>query len=290
MQIAPDRTLLHLTDLHFLPNESDRLHNVVDTMQTLRDSIDHAIGQGVNFSAVLVTGDLANYGEIASYQRLRATFRELEDRLQAPVLVAMGNHDRRETLREGLLGEAPSADPYHYTTWIDGLRIVVLDSSIPELPHGELDEAQLAWLRTELATPAPEGTIVAVHHPPVPGPVPVINVLMLRNAEALADAIRGTDVLGVLAGHVHHPTVAPFAGVVCASAPATAYTVDPLGVGTGFRGVEGPGFNLVQLYGRTLVASSVLLATDQREIYRHELTEEQVRAWAEPRKIPAAAA
>jgi hypothetical protein len=116
----------------------------------------------------------------------------------------------------------------------------------------------------------------------VPGLVPIINHLMLQNADALAEAIAGSDVVLTLAGHVHHPTTAVFAGALCASGMATAYMVDPLTHGEGFRGVEGAGFTLVQLYGRTVVTSAVLLPTEQRELYYHALTEEQLRRWMTP--------
>ncbi|WP_246271743.1 hypothetical protein [Amycolatopsis acididurans] len=50
---------------------------------------------------------------------------------------------------------------------IGGLRIIALDSSVPGHGHGELSGGQLDWLARELATPAPDGTILAPHHPPL---------------------------------------------------------------------------------------------------------------------------
>jgi 3',5'-cyclic-AMP phosphodiesterase len=280
MQMSPSRTILHLSDTHLLPTPEDRLHGV-DTFDNLRSIVDVVVESGTPLDAIVVSGDLANGGEVDSYRRLRLGLADAEAQLGVPLLVAIGNHDSRSGFREGYLGEPASETPYDYTRMIGGLRFCILDSSIPGQPHGELDEAQLSWLRHQLNAPAPEGTILVLHHPPVQGPVPLINLLMLRNAEQLEEVIGGTDVLAVLGGHVHHPTAASFGGVLCFAAPASAYTVDPLSQGNGFRGVEGPGFGLVQVYGRRVVASAIALPTAQRELYRYDLSDEQVRRWSE---------
>src|SRR3546814_6114943 len=83
----------------------------------------------------------------------------------------MGNHDDRASFREHLLpaeeAESPSA-PVDRVDELDGLRIVTLDTSVPGFHHGEISDAQLDWLAGVLSTPAPLGTILALHHPPVP--------------------------------------------------------------------------------------------------------------------------
>jgi Icc protein len=270
MLTTPTRTIVHLSDTHILPTADDRLHGV-DTLANLRLALARLEDQEFRPDAILVSGDLANGGELDSYQRLRLVLDEARASFGVPVLPAMGNHDKRGPFREGLLGQAASSDPYHYVAWIGGLRVIVLDSTVPGAPYGELDEPQLAWLRAELQTPAAEGSVVVLHHPPIPGPVPLINTLLLRNADALAQSIGGSDVLAVLAGHAHHAIAGSFAGVLCFAAPATAYTVDPVAHGAGFRGVQGSGFGLVHLYGRTAVASAVVMPSDGAELY--ELTQ-----------------
>jgi 3',5'-cyclic-AMP phosphodiesterase len=276
---TPTRTLVHLSDTHILPTPDDRLYGSVDTLANLRDVLDRIAAANLRPDAIIVSGDLANGGEEDSYRRLRLVLDAARERFGAPLFVAMGNHDARGPMRVGLLNEPASDEPYDYVGWVDDLRIVVLDSSVPGSAAGDLDAGQLAWLRSVLSETAAEGTLIVLHHPPMFGPVPVINALVLRNPEALADAIRDTDVIGVLAGHAHHPIVGSLAGVPCFAAPATAYTVDPLTAGMMLRGVEGPGFGVVHLYSRAMVASAVALPTTQRELYQHELSEEVVRRW-----------
>jgi hypothetical protein len=109
--------------------------------------------------------------------------------------------------------------------------------------------------------------------------------LILQNPLALADVIQGTDVLAVLAGHAHHPISGVFGGVLCFAAPATAYTVDALAGGSTIRGVEGPGFGLVHVYGRTAVASAVAVASGQRELYKHVVSAEVLSRWTRAQPV-----
>src|SRR5207247_11074101 len=117
--------------------------------------------------------------------------------------VAMGNHDARSAMREVMLDEPRSNDPVDYVRWIGGLRLIVLDSSVPGAVYGELRSDQLAWLKAELGTPAAEGSVLIMHHAPTLQPGPLEDVFTLRDADRLEDVIRGTDVIAVLAGHVH---------------------------------------------------------------------------------------
>jgi 3',5'-cyclic-AMP phosphodiesterase len=93
---------------------------------------------------------------------------------------------------------------------------------VPGRAHGELDEATLEFLRCELASPAPEGTLVALHHPPIPSPVEPISRLRLRNAQALGEAIAGSDVRLILCGHYHHVSLGALAGVPVWVSPAVS--------------------------------------------------------------------
>jgi 3',5'-cyclic AMP phosphodiesterase CpdA len=162
--IDPTYTLVQVTDTHILPRAEDRLHGV-DTLANLRAAVDLVEARNIQPDAFLFTGDLADKGDPASYARLRAVFEDVERRFGVPALAAVGNHDNRPALREELLGEPASEAPLYYRRWLGDLRIVVLDSSVPGAAQGALDAEQLAWLRAELETLAPEGTVLVVHHP-----------------------------------------------------------------------------------------------------------------------------
>jgi 3',5'-cyclic AMP phosphodiesterase CpdA len=86
-------------------------------------------------AALLFTGDLTEAGAPEAYQRLRALVEPVAARMGTTALYVMGNHDSRPDLREHLLGEARGDEPYDYTVRLGGLRVVVLDTTVPGYSH-----------------------------------------------------------------------------------------------------------------------------------------------------------
>src|SRR6185369_13255649 len=125
--------------------------------------------------ALVFTGDLADRAEPAAYARLREIVEPAAAELGAVVVWVMGNHDERAAYAQGLFGETLSDEGAEATQDrvhdVAGLRIVSLDTSVPGYHHGEVTDAQLAWLADVLQTPAPHGTLLALHHPPIPIPM-----------------------------------------------------------------------------------------------------------------------
>jgi 3',5'-cyclic AMP phosphodiesterase CpdA len=109
-----------------------------------------------------------------------------------------------------------------------------------------------------LATPAPLGTILAMHHPPVPSVLPLAGSVELRDQARLARVLGGTDVRTIIAGHLHYSTFATFAGIPVSVASSTCYAQDltvPVG---GTRPQDGAqAFNMVHVYDATVVHSVV---------------------------------
>jgi len=262
-------TFVHLTDTHIQPTETDSFFGL-DTLARLHETLTLLRERGMLPGAtILISGDLANNGEPESYARLRAVVEEL--RAEGSVVhLALGNHDNRAAFRTAMLDE-PTSDgtaKYHYTAMIGGLRVIVLDSHEPGTHHGALGDAQLAWLIAELATPAPEGTVIAVHHPPTDAPVPALAGHLLGDADALRDVIAGTDVIGVLAGHTHVSAVEQFGGVPSVTAPGTAFLLD-VTAQEGMRFLDGGGVNIVTVRNGVMTAAPLALPRSQREVYHH---------------------
>ena len=130
-------------------------------------------------------------------------------RLGCEVVWVMGNHDDRGAMRQHLLGEPPSGAPLDRVLLVNGLRIVTLDTSVPGHHHGEVSDAQLAWLARVLDVPAPSGTILAMHHPPLPTVADLAVAVELVDQHRLAGVLAGTDVRAILAGHLHYSRSAP---------------------------------------------------------------------------------
>ena len=175
----------------------------------------------------------------------------------AQVIWVMGNHDERPHYSSLLFGEEPNDAPQDRVYDINGLRIISFDTTVPGYHHGEMTDAQLEWLAAELATPAPHGTLLALHHPPVPTPLlRAMEMLELHGQDRLADVVRGTDVRAILGGHLHYSTHSTFAGIPVSVAAATCYT---LALTEGERLLSGvdadQSMNFVHLYEDRVVHS-----------------------------------
>jgi len=256
---APERVLLHLSDTHLRASGS-RLFDLVDATARLKRALEAIEASRVAPDGIVFTGDLVDRGEDDAYADLRAIVEPFAARLGTRVFWVMGNHDDRAAFRSRLLDEhsADPMGPVDRVDELDGLRLVTVDSTVPGLHHGELSDDQLAWLADVLATPAPLGTILAMHHPPVPSVLPLAASVELRDQTRLAAVLRGTDVRAIIAGHLHYSTFATFAGIPVSVASSTCYAQDltvPVG---GTRPQDGSqAFNLVHVYDETIVHSVV---------------------------------
>ncbi|SDS82698.1 3',5'-cyclic AMP phosphodiesterase CpdA [Pseudarthrobacter equi] len=257
----PRHFLLHLSDPHLLGG-SEPLYGVVDSEARLTQLFEEVKASGARPEAVIFTGDLADKGEPGAYTKLRAIVDPACKELGAEVIWAMGNHDNRANFREGLLDQPGDDAPVDNSYFINGLRVITMDTTVPGYHHGELSGSQLEWLARELETPAPDGTILALHHPPVPSVLDLSVLVELRDQGSLAAVVRNSDVRTILAGHLHYSTTATFAGIPVSVASASCYTQDlnvPVG---GTRGQDsGQAFNLVHVYEHTIVHSVVPMGT-----------------------------
>ncbi|MBX3094492.1 MAG: phosphodiesterase [Cryobacterium sp.] len=255
---APSHVIAHISDTHFLGGER-ALYGQVDTDSNLQQALAQLTASGVDVEAIVFTGDLADLGEADAYARLRAMVEPVAEKLGAQIIWVMGNHDERAPYAQGLFDEPATTDPQDRVYDVNGLRVISFDTTVPGYHHGDLTDEQLAWLADELATPAPDGTILAVHHPPVPTPLlEAMGMLELQDQTRLERVIRGTDVRAVLGGHLHYSTHSTFAGVPVSVAAATCYTLDLTAADTLLAGVDfGQSINLVHTYPDRIVHSVV---------------------------------
>lgn len=262
----PAHVLVQISDPHFLAG-GEPLYGLVDTEPAVRGAMRLLEHSGLRPDAVLVTGDVTDRGEADAYRRIRAIVEPTAKRLGAELVWVMGNHDSRRPFRRELLGAEATTEPVDGVLTVNGLRIISLDSSVPGYHHGDLTDDQLIWLREELAEPAPDGTILALHHPPLPTSFPVLTILELQHQERLAEAIAGSDIRAILAGHLHYATTGTFAGIPVSVAAATSYTMDLAGRQRELSGVDGgQSINLIRIYDDQIVTSVLPLGNFQQVI------------------------
>lgn len=154
--------------------------------------------------AVLLTGDIATGGRPEEY----AEARELLAPLGVPVHPLAGNHDDRDALRAAWSdhpGVASSDGPVQYAFDGAGLRVVVLDTSIPGSIDGALDAPRLAFLEAELAV-GDGPVLVAMHHHPALSGVRGMDAIALPAPDRalLREVVEESDrVEAIVCGHVH---------------------------------------------------------------------------------------
>jgi len=255
--------IVHISDTHFL--NQGKLFGSVESDPPLKVLFERLVASGLSVDAIVFTGDLADRGEPGAYVRLKAIVEPFAAALDAPVIWAMGNHDDRAAFSEILYGEDASEEPQDRVFSLGGLRVIALDTSVPGFHHGALSVEQRAWLAKELATPAPAGTILALHHPPIATPIELMGVIELEDQASLAEVIAGTDVRGILAGHLHYSTFSTFAGVPVSVCAASCYTVDLIAPSDRLIQAVSNGLqaSLVHVYPESVVFSALPLEEPQ---------------------------
>ncbi|MGW5350647.1 metallophosphoesterase family protein [Streptomyces sp. NPDC004031] len=246
--------ILHLSDTH-LDRRGGPDGDGADGTAALRlllAGLEHLGALG----AVVVTGDVADDGSREAYTRTRELLGAYAEPRGARVLYTTGNHDDRAAFADVLgsghaepdaVYDGPAGERAAATT-VDGHRLVTLDSLVPGKGYGHLSAGQLGWLRGLLAEPAPHGTVLAFHHPPLALPgVEVQRVFGLDNAGELAAAIDGTDVRLVLCGHFHLQLTGRLAQATVWVTPGVVTRIDLTAPPGTERAVHGPSATLVDL-------------------------------------------
>jgi Icc protein len=239
---------VHLTASGSLPPGVRPRDNLLSGLRLLAEA-------AIRPDVFLLTGDLADAGDGGCYRDLAGILASAANPSGASVIYLPGNHDDRDPFRRHLLGGSGSG-PVNQTHWRDGLRIIALDSTVPGEDGGDLDEETLGYLRAELGRPAPDGTVLALHHPPILSPIQPMSRMALRDPERLRDAIAGSDVRIVLCGHNHHEALGTLGAVPVWVSPASAYRLDTTSRQT-FQGFPGSAFSRIELSDDGLVVTVI---------------------------------
>jgi Icc protein len=187
--MASDFTIAHISDLHCGGPyfEVNLLERAISEINDLRPEI------------VVCTGDLTTLGFKHEYLTARQYF----DRIECESLVVVpGNHDSRNVGYvhfEELFGERNSV------LRKGGVTIVAVDSTEPDLDHGQIGRGRYRWILDEfLAEPADLRIFVLHHHLlPVPGTGRERNIVY--DAGDAIECLQNAGVHLVLSGHKHVP-------------------------------------------------------------------------------------
>jgi 3',5'-cyclic AMP phosphodiesterase CpdA len=216
--------IAQISDLHIKPPGS-LAYGRVDTAKALERCVTALNEFNPAPDFVVISGDLADTPSAEEYQYLK--------RLLAPLTLPFagipGNHDSRELMRNAFsfVPYAFKSGPLNQKIEVGGLDLLLLDSSVPGKPHGELEEPTLHWLDGTLASAPDRPALLFLHHPPFQTGIWHMDRQNLLNASELAPIVqRHPRVQLIGTGHVHRATLTVFAGVPTTICPAPNHAVD----------------------------------------------------------------
>jgi 3',5'-cyclic-AMP phosphodiesterase len=211
---------LHLGSPHFVANLLERAIMEVNDLDP---------------DVVVCSGDLTTNGFRQEY----ADAAEYLSRLHCETLVVVpGNHDSRNV---GYVHFEDHFGDRNRAVHVNGVTIVAVDSTEPDLDHGQIGRGRYSWIEEQFSAPSDFRIFVLHHHLlPVPGTGRERNIVY--DAGDTFEVLQQVGVNLVLSGHKHVPYAWRLEDIFIVNAG----TVSSLRL----RGKGRPCYNLIELDGR----------------------------------------
>ncbi len=213
--------LLQITDTHLFAKKSETLLGV-NTWDSYHAVLEAITASQREVDLVVATGDLAQDHTSAAYQH----FAEGIARFSAPCVWLPGNHDFQPAMYSTLqdAGISPAKRVMVGEHW----QILLLDSQVFGVPHGELSDFQLEWLEKRLAEAPERYTLLLLHHHPLPAGCSWLDQHSLRNAASLDNVlVNFPKVKHLLCGHIHQELDLDWNGRRMMATPSTCVQFKP---------------------------------------------------------------
>lgn len=213
--------ILQITDTHLFAGETDTLLGI-NTLRSYHAVLDAIVKQQLPADLIVATGDLVQDQSTRAYQR----FTDGIARLPAPCVWLPGNHDYQPSMAQELA--AAGISPSKQVLLGDQWQILLLDSQVQSVPHGELSDDQLIWLDNCLAQQPDRHTVVMLHHHPLASGCTWLDQHSLRNSHMLAEVLtRYQNIEGILCGHIHQDLDVMWNGIRMLATPSTSVQFKP---------------------------------------------------------------
>lgn len=213
--------ILQITDTHLFTGETDTLLGI-NTLHSYHAVLDAIVKQQLPADLIVATGDLVQDQSTRAYQR----FTDGIARLPAPCVWLPGNHDYQPSMAQELA--AAGISPSKQVLLGDQWQILLLDSQVQSVPHGELSDDQLIWLDNCLAQQPDRHTVVMLHHHPLASGCTWLDQHSLRNSHMLAEVLtRYQNIEGILCGHIHQDLDVMWNGIRMLATPSTCVQFKP---------------------------------------------------------------
>src|SRR5436853_5593490 len=182
-------TIVQLSDLHcgqqfFLPHLLERA--IAETNELAPD-------------VVVISGDLTSHGFKDEYTLAQRYLEQVECE---SVVVIPGNHDSRNV---GYVHFEELFGTRHQVVQREGVTIVAVDSTEPDLDHGQIGRGRYRWIEEQFAEGEAELRIFVLHHHLVPIPGTGRERNIVYDAGDAIECLQRSGVDIVLSGHKHVP-------------------------------------------------------------------------------------
>lgn len=216
--------LLQLSDLHI--REPGRLaYGRIETAPYLRQAVDSIARLPQQPDAVVITGDLTDFGRAEEYAHLR----KLLAPISAPVYLLPGNHDERGQMRQSFPDHAylGSSGYVQFSVPIGRMQLIALDTVVPGASSGSICTERLNWLEHQLRDNETRPVVIAMHHPPFETLIGHMDEIGLLEGAAELEALvsKFTNVERIICGHLHRSIQVRFGGTIASTAPSPAHQV-----------------------------------------------------------------
>lgn len=183
-------TIAHISDLHVSRTDFDEkaFLTSVEEINALKPDM------------ILLTGDVTDNGYYREY--VRAT--DYLKMFNAPLFAIPGNQDSKNRgyeVFEELIGERS----WRVITK-DGLIVIGLDSTSPDLDSGHIGREQRIWMDHQIKKAMSDScnfSIVALHHHVIPIPKTGRNANILIDSGDMLESVISNNINLVLTGHKH---------------------------------------------------------------------------------------
>ena len=213
--------IVQVTDPHLFNDPNSELLGI-NTQASFSQVLTEIQQQHYAYDLVLATGDLVQDSSDNGYLRFCENVKSLEKM----VFWIPGNHDFQPKMVEFLTKENVNAGKHILLG--EHWQILLLDSQVQGVPHGQLEAEELAWLQAKLAAYPQRYTLVVLHHHLLSTGSRWLDQHNLRNPHELAGILAPFPrVKALLYGHIHQQADSTWHGYRVMATPSTCVQFKP---------------------------------------------------------------
>jgi len=208
--------IVQITDPHLFKDANGELLGI-NTQASFSQVLSEIQQQQYDYDLVLATGDLVQDNSDEGYLRFRQEVKALNNKM---VFWIPGNHDFQPKMFEILKEDSVSAKKHILLG--DKWQILLLDSQVQGVPHGQLEAEELDWLKLKLQEYPERYSLVVLHHHLLSTGSAWLDQHNLRNANELAEVLAPfKHVKALLYGHIHQQVDSEWLGYQVMATPST---------------------------------------------------------------------